>query len=83
MNRDNLGKCRVCGRRIRFIKMQSGNAMPVDEVFVNYKLMQGGKDRIVTPDGRVVACVSEVCKDESDGYGYVSHFATCSSYKKK
>ena len=56
--------------------------MPVDETFVNYK-MDGGKDRIVTPDGRSVACTSGVSSEESDGYGYVSHFATCNSWKKK
>lgn len=82
MQRDNLGKCRACGCRIRFIRMKSGKAMPVDETFVNYRLVKGGKDRIVTPDGRVVACLANVDGTVADGYGYISHFATCMARKK-
>lgn len=75
---ENIGKCRYCGRRIRFVKMKSGKTMPVDEILVSYKSMVGGKERIVTLDGNVVACETNVGGKNSDGYGYVSHFATCS-----
>lgn len=74
---ENIGQCRSCGRRIRFIQMKSGKKMPVDESFVNYKLAAGGKERIVTPTGDVVACITGVDAMEADGFGYVSHFATC------
>ena len=77
MYRDNIGTCRSCGKRIRFVKMKSGKSMPVDDTFINYRLKEGGKDRIVTPSGRVVACISGVSHEESDGYGYAPHFATC------
>lgn len=82
MSRGNLGQCRSCGQRILFIQMKSGKSMPVNEAFVNYKLEPGGKERIVTPVGDVVACVSGVDASEADGYGYVSHFATCPHAKK-
>lgn len=77
MYRENIGQCRSCGKRIRFIRMKSGKSMPVDESFVNYKLSAGGKERIVTPTGDVVACITGVDAREADGFGYVSHFATC------
>lgn len=55
--------------------------MPVDPQFVDYKKVKNGKERIVLPSGEVVA--GERCKaGEADGYGYISHFATCPGYKK-
>lgn len=77
MYRENVGQCRSCGQRIRFIRMKSGKSMPVDERLVNYKLASGGQDRIVTPAGEVVVCNTGVDANEDDGFGYVSHFATC------
>lgn len=77
MGGENLGQCRYCRRRIRYLKMQSGKTMPVDETLVSYKSVPGGKDRIVTLDGNVVACEVNVGTKELDGYGYISHFATC------
>ena len=51
--------------------------MPVNPELVNYKAVPGGKERIVTPEGVVVA--GEKCSvDEAEGCGYISHFATCS-----
>lgn len=73
----NYGKCRSCGRRILWIRMRSGKAMPVDDTIIYYRDDPHGRDRIVTPDGNVVSCVADVMPDESTGFGYVSHFATC------
>lgn len=78
----NIGKCRKCGKRIMFVRMKSGKSMPVDETFVNYRLETLGKDRIVTPDGDVVVCTAGVDAKEADGFGYVSHFATCSDARQ-
>lgn len=52
-------------------------SMPVNEKIVNYKTDPHGKERIVTPGGDVVACVTGINADEATGFGYVSHFATC------
>lgn len=73
----DYGKCRSCGKRIRWIKMRSGKSMPVDDIIINYRLDPQGKERIVTPGGDVVACVTDVNSDEASGFGYISHFATC------
>ncbi len=72
---NKITRCKSCGQRILYIRMKSGKSMPVDELFVNYKL--GGKDRVVTPAGDVVACTSGVAAEGADGFGYISHFATC------
>lgn len=77
MPENSIGKCRRCGKRIMFVRMKSGKSMPVDEQFVNFKKESGGKDRIVLPSGDVVACTAGVSVEEADGYGYISHFATC------
>ncbi len=77
----NFGQCRTCGARIVWIRTKAGKNMPVDPQFVDYKKVQNGKERIVLPSGEVVA--GERCKaGEADGYGYISHFATCPGYKK-
>lgn len=77
MHGENIGKCRSCGQRIIFIRMKSGKSMPVNSQLVNYKIVSGGKDRIVTPTGDVVSCIGGVDASEADGFGYISHFATC------
>jgi len=72
-----FGVCRNCGKQILWIKTKAGKNMPVDHTFVNYRKNPGGKDRIVLPSGDVIACDANVSVEEADGYGYVSHFATC------
>ena len=67
--------CKKCGKQILFVKTAGGKSMPCDTGFVYYSL--GGKDRIVLPNGQVVA--GTILKDSAgaDGWGYISHFATC------
>ena len=73
---DMFGTCRQCGDRILWIKTKAGKNMPVNPELINYRAVPGGKERIVTPEGIVVA--GEKCKaDEAEGCGYISHFATC------
>lgn len=55
--------------------------MPVNTTFINYK-KPGDKDRIVLTSGEVIDCDANVEVKEADGYGYISHFATCSGNKK-
>lgn len=76
---NEFGTCQSCGNRVLWIKMKSQKRMPVNPELINYKQVQGGKERIVTPGGVVVSGV-KVSADEADGYGYISHFATC--YRK-
>jgi hypothetical protein len=70
-----ISTCRKCGAQILFIRMKSWKSMPVNTHFVHYKL--GGKDKIVLNNGEVVSGTIVSAQEESDGYGYISHFATC------
>lgn len=74
---NQYGCCKSCGQQVVWIKTIGGKNMPCNPNFVYYKEKAGGKDRIVLPNGQVV--VGEVQKnpDHADGYGYISHFATC------
>lgn len=74
----DVAQCRSCGKRIMFIRMKSGKSMPVNPTFVNFKKNPRGKDRIVLPSGDVITCDANVSVEDADGYGYISHFATCS-----
>lgn len=52
--------------------------MPVNPALIDYVEVVGGKERIVTPNGRVVAARTDGLKSgQGDGIGYISHFATC------
>lgn len=74
--RDPFGTCRSCGQRIMWVKTPAGKNMPANPELIDYKAASGGKERIVTPSGVVVA--GERCRaEEADGVGYISHFATC------
>lgn len=75
-----LGKCKFCGSEIAWIKTVGGKSMPCDSEQVYYKEKSGGKERIVTPNGQVLAC--EIIPEGGDiqhatGFGYIPHFATC------
>jgi len=73
---NQFGTCRICSARIIWVKTRSGKNMPVNPELVDYKEVAGGRERIVTPMGTVVAG-EKVSPKEADGYGYISHFATC------
>lgn len=75
------GTCRQCGRRILWVRMKSGKNMPVDMALHNYKKDSTGKEKIVTPDGEVVAGRILV-GERGDGAGYISHFASCKKYRR-
>lgn len=77
-----FAQCRSCGARIIWMKTAAGKNMPVDPTFVYYKEQEGGKDRIVLPNGEVVAGKIQETSDGATGYGYISHFATCPNYRR-
>lgn len=81
INRASEGTCRQCGRRILWVRMKSGKNMPVDMALHNYKKDSTGKEKIVTPDGEVVAGRILV-GERGDGAGYISHFASCKKYRR-
>ena len=75
----SFGTCRGCGKRILWVKMRSGKNMPCDCNIVSYQKLNGGNEKIVTQEGDVVVGITGVSPEESDGMGYISHFATCMS----
>lgn len=70
--------CRECGEQIFFIRTQSGAKMPVNKDQVGYTL--GGKDRIVTPNGKILAVT--ITDHPESGLGYVPHWSTCSGVNR-
>lgn len=73
---NQFGTCRICSARIIWLQTTNGKNMPVNPELVDYKEVAGGKERIVTPEGRVIAG-ERANPEEADGFGYISHFATC------
>ncbi len=71
----DMGTCRRCRKPIVFVRMKSGKTMPCDPEYRSF--VKGGKDRIVLPEGKVVSGTITDNAVENDGWGYVSHFATC------
>ena len=50
-----FSQCNRCGARIMWVKTKAGKNMPVDPQFVDFKKIKGGKERLVLPNGEVVA----------------------------
>lgn len=77
-NKDNFGKCRSCGQQVIWIKTVAGKNMPCNPTLVTYKDQQGGKEKIVAPNGEVHSAeIVESGTPSATGIGYISHFATC------
>lgn len=77
MKQDSAGQfsqCNRCGARIMWVKTKAGKNMPVDPQFVDFKKIKGGKERLVLPNGEVVA--GERCKAERSGWLRL-HFSFC------
>lgn len=74
-----FGVCCYCGRQILWIRTKAGNNMPVNPEVISYRRTTGYKkdaERIVTQTGEVV-CADRVENSQAEGFGYISHFATC------
>ena len=75
--KNSFGNCSKCGKQIMWIKTKAGKNMPCNPSFVYYKEQKGGKDRIVLANGEVTSGTIVTDPGEAQGFGYVSHFATC------
>ena len=73
-----MAKCKGCGAELKFIKLKSGKAIPVNptSVFIEDK---NGSEIIVTTDGRISNGRKEIITSQNKFLtrGYISHFATC------
>jgi len=73
-----MAKCRSCGAEIVFIRTAAGKAMPCDVELKPYVKVMPGLGSIVLESGEVVNGLEVGSPGiEPDGYGYVSHFASC------
>lgn len=72
-----MAKCKSCGAEIIWIKMRSGKSAPCNPEPIHYRKFVHNIENmlvLVTPEGDVIP--GEACED-SDLFGYISHFATC------
>ena len=70
----SLSRCASCNQQIRWIRMKTGKFMPVNPQKIPYIEGRNGDYTLVTPEGNIVTGTRV---DESEKYGYISHFATC------
>lgn len=64
----------LCGLRQRLERI-----CRLDPTMISYRRPEAGakaKEKIVTPEGEVV-CADKVSSESAEGFGYISHFATC------
>lgn len=76
-----MAKCKYCGKQIKWIRTLGGGNMPCDPEKVYYKEDKASAERIVTPHGEVLQCVTLNPQidniKQADGWGYIPHFGTC------
>lgn len=72
------GTCKSCMAAIVWIGTAKGKSIPCDATPVYYiERPRSGKQRIVTPNGQVLACEYTTDPHKATGTGYVPHWATC------
>lgn len=75
-----MSTCKGCGREIRWIRMETGKAMPTDPEEIRF-FVSGGPNTYITPDGKTLRGYEVT----DPGYplnlsmrrGYKPHWATC------
>ncbi len=78
-----MPKCKSCGAKIKYIRLQTGKTMPVNAGSL-IPVRPGGSKSVcvVTPEGKVIMG-DPVWKGHPEAVeGYVSHFATCPDAEK-
>ena len=74
-----MSTCKACGAEIIWIRLTSSKMHPCDPGYWRFK-EDGGPDRLVTLDGRIVAGTIVVHPEPKEMVlpkGMISHFATC------
>lgn len=78
----SYGICKACKKQILWIKTVSGKSMPCDPLVHLYWAKEKAAGKIVTPNGEVVSCELTGDPNAATGYGYISHFSTCTHSDK-
>lgn len=76
-----MANCKGCGAKIIWIQTANGKSIPCNPIKVVYWAQKGGKERIVTPNGKVIACAFGGDEKDITGLGYVPHWSTCPKAK--
>lgn len=74
-----MSRCKSCGAEIVWVRLKSGKSHPCNPGYWRFK-EDGGPDRLVTLDGRIVAGTIVVYPEPKEmglPKGMISHFATC------
>lgn len=75
--------CRGCGQKIVWVKTEKGKSMPCDPQLVPFWERPGAKGKVLLQgSGRVISCDFEGERTALTGFGYVSHFSTCTQARK-
>lgn len=75
----NARQCKACGELIRFIKTAGGKSIPCNFNEVYYKQTRHSRERVVTPNGEVLAAEIVQNYAEAEGLGYIPHWSTCTN----
>lgn len=79
-------RCHGCGAEIIWIKTEAGKSMPCNPGMVPFWERPKASGKIITQRGRVISCDLSGERDSFTGFGYVSHFSTCTKerdFRKK
>ena len=71
-----MSTCRSCGAEIKWIRMASGKANPVDP-YKRTVVRDEGNEPLITDDGLVIHGRFASLEEGANASGYISHFATC------
>lgn len=82
MGNNSFGICRGCGKQILWIRTVAGKNMPVDPEVIIFKNRGSGSERIVLDSGEVVSAARCSADEQPDGYGHISHFASCPNIRR-
>lgn len=75
--------CKLCGAKISFVRTAGGKHLPVDPQQVAYYKGLYNKNRVVTPNGDIVACELDGPTSQAIGIGFIPHWATCTGKIEK
>lgn len=73
--KDNMTRCRKCGKEIIWIKTVNGKNMPCDPGKHRFKLQSGNYGKVyIEPSGETVHGIESAAGENE---GYIPHWATC------
>ncbi|MEA4922199.1 MAG: hypothetical protein VB031_02390 [Eubacteriaceae bacterium] len=72
-----MTKCRKCGAELIGIITPLCKVIPCDITPIFYKVGESNEDRLLSANGKTIACEIQADSYDADGYGYMPHKNTC------